>query len=497
MLIDMRLRIVNMRCFILLLPLYGCMVRAHENECDALFQGHVGNCSELTRGGRRHHRDLFLFCNETTSRASSKKKCKRTVYNATHFQTNRRYTSCNKHLKLSIFNQQLFAITMKNAVKELLAGCCRDCARCSVVNKIDDLSLFAHGFKNNPDIIFPIIGKESVRKLHGYHFVPSFNVPDSYYFTPRKPSNQIILETIYACLKLWPLFLACVLLALISGFIIWIIETHKNPNEFRSNFYYGLFDGFWWSIVAMTTLGFGDQVPKSIPGRLYSIMWVFVGMTICSIFTASLISDIIKAKEGVETDLHGQKIGVLKNRLHDIAIVSEHGGVLYQTSIYKTMSGINELLSMLDNKTIDGFLIDQNTYFHFSLISLKKEKHKHIGVRFGKMRLSKSEKKLGGERLQCGTLIKSEVDYEYFKTFFADYRIHREACNTLRMNSKREMVGRKAHLFSTDANLFKQFMIQCVIILAVFFMIGTLFELKRYHRRRHAKADSVKKSLVA
>ena len=62
----------------------------------------------------------------------------------------------------------------------------------------------------------------------------------------------------------------------------------------------------------------------------------------------------------------GKKVGVLQGRLHDIAVVAQHGGILHPGNIRHTMRGIHQLLIMLENKSISGFLIDRNTYYHFS-----------------------------------------------------------------------------------------------------------------------------------
>lgn len=372
----------------------------------------------------------------------------------------------------------------------MIHGCCNDCTDCSIVNKIEDVSRFTAAFDHSPDIIFPIISKASIVKLHDYLFIPTFNVPSSYYFTLRKTTNEIVKEVFMACLTMWPLFLVCVLLAFLSGFIVWVVETKQNESEFQRAFFGGVFDGFWWSFISMTTVGFGDKCPKSYIGRMYAVVWILVGITLCSIFTASLITEIIQAKE-VDTEINGKKIGVLKYRLHDISIVSDHGGVLYQTSIYKTMRGINELLILLQNRSIDGFLLDRNTFYHFNLFSKEKKKHKYIADRYRDLNLLKTEK-FPMEKLQCGVLVKSKSDYEYFKSFFVDYRIHHEACNSLRMNSKRKVVKKTLDLFTADSNLFEKFLHYSLAILGVLVVFGFCFEVRRYCKVRRNKEISSK-----
>ena len=62
------------------------------------------------------------------------------------------------------------------------------------------------------------------------------------------------------------------------GFVCWLFETWGNPEEFSRTFLIGWFEGFWWSFVTMTTVGFGDKSPRSLIGRLYSVVWISIGV---------------------------------------------------------------------------------------------------------------------------------------------------------------------------------------------------------------------------
>ena len=55
------------------------------------------------------------------------------------------------------------------------------------------------------------------------------------------------------------------------------------------------------------------------------------------------------------------------------------------------MRGIEQLLSMLVNKTVQGFLVDRNTYYHFTN-RVKEEKYKHIAKRMTLLDISLTEK---------------------------------------------------------------------------------------------------------
>ena len=64
-------------------------------------------------------------------------------------------------------------------------------------------------------------------------------------------------------------------------------------------------------------------------------------------------------------------------RLHDIALVAQHGGILHQGSIDHTLTGIDELIDMLKNGTIDGFLLDRNSFYYFSKRT-KEQKYRFV-----------------------------------------------------------------------------------------------------------------------
>lgn len=92
----------------------------------------------------------------------------------------------------------------------------------------------------------------------------------------------------------WNFFSAILILVsviFIFGFLVWIFERKKNPEEFGSGGR-GILQGFWWSAVTMTTVGYGDKSPRSFGGRFVGLIWMFMAIIMISTLTAGIASSL-------------------------------------------------------------------------------------------------------------------------------------------------------------------------------------------------------------
>ncbi|WP_300438151.1 transporter substrate-binding domain-containing protein [Christiangramia sp.] len=92
----------------------------------------------------------------------------------------------------------------------------------------------------------------------------------------------------------WDFFSVVALLLLvifIFGILVWFFERKKNQEEFGGNFK-GIMQGFWWSAVTMTTVGYGDKSPRTTGGRIIGLIWMFMAVIIISSFTAGIASSL-------------------------------------------------------------------------------------------------------------------------------------------------------------------------------------------------------------
>lgn len=74
------------------------------------------------------------------------------------------------------------------------------------------------------------------------------------------------------------------------GVAIYACERKVNREQFGGSAVKGVLSGLWWSAVTLTTVGYGDKVPKSTWGRIIATVWMFSGLFIIASFTAAITS---------------------------------------------------------------------------------------------------------------------------------------------------------------------------------------------------------------
>ena len=117
------------------------------------------------------------------------------------------------------------------------------------------------------------------------------------------------------------IMVSLIFLLLAMSSLIWWFEHKRNPQQFGSSLSEGIGSGFWWSVVTMTTVGYGDKRPITFGGRVVAIIWMFVAIFIISSLTAAITSTLTvsKLESPVQgpNDLPGIIIGTVANSTSD------------------------------------------------------------------------------------------------------------------------------------------------------------------------------------
>lgn len=100
--------------------------------------------------------------------------------------------------------------------------------------------------------------------------------------------------------------ISVLVLMLVFGTVINFVE----PEEFPT-----IFDGVWWVVVTGATIGYGDLVPQTVPGRIIGIILMLSGGGLLTFYITILSSAAINH----EKDLSKGKVGY-KGKNHIIII---------------------------------------------------------------------------------------------------------------------------------------------------------------------------------
>lgn len=106
-------------------------------------------------------------------------------------------------------------------------------------------------------------------------------------------------------------FVAIATLSLV--FILGAAEATVDRGDFGS-----FWDGIWWAVVTVTTVGYGDLYPKTVAGRLIAMLLMFVGIGFISVLTASVASLFVKTDRQDETGEIAQTLRRIERDLAEL-----------------------------------------------------------------------------------------------------------------------------------------------------------------------------------
>ncbi|XP_028414374.1 uncharacterized protein LOC114537528 isoform X1 [Dendronephthya gigantea] len=184
----------------------------------------------------------------------------------------------------------------------------------SVEYLVEEDILHHHGIRNTSHLVFYFPEFTTKKDLEVYsHKVPFLKLRKSpgFALVMLRSESHLDISASDIITPSWPIFALVLSLSWAVGIVGWFLEHCYNSEQFRKPFVRGMFDGFWWALVTMTTVGYGDKTPKTILARILCVIWILAGAVLLSLFTANTTSIITESRIKKNAQTVGKKIGLV------------------------------------------------------------------------------------------------------------------------------------------------------------------------------------------
>jgi voltage-gated potassium channel len=113
------------------------------------------------------------------------------------------------------------------------------------------------------------------------------------------------------------------LVALMTLFIATVAGAAQAT--FDSNDFPSVWDGIWWAVVTMTTVGYGDLYPKNLTGRVVGIVVMLVGIGFLSVLTATVASYFVRTERSPEATEITEALARIERELAELRATVTRG----------------------------------------------------------------------------------------------------------------------------------------------------------------------------
>ncbi len=147
-------------------------------------------------------------------------------------------------------------------------------------------------------------------------------------------------------------------LAIFMGFLVFIatIAIYLFENKTSGGDIRHLYDAFYWSIVTISTVGYGDITPLTYGGRLVTLALILTGLGVLSFFTSIIVSAF---SEKMHT-LRENKTYAELSKLNNFIIICGYGRVGQE--IAKQFEKDQQAFIIIDTQEESIFLAKEKNY---------------------------------------------------------------------------------------------------------------------------------------
>ncbi|XP_028403037.1 uncharacterized protein LOC114525804 isoform X2 [Dendronephthya gigantea] len=333
----------------------------------------------------------------------------------------------------------------------------------------------------NVEVSFPVQGNRFMTTYGGvFPYISVVDAPGSAYFTVKNvPSTAtVVVQAAVACM---PLVMLMIFFAWIAGIIIWILERTQNNEHFPESFTKGVPEGFWWAFISMTTVGYGDRSPVTVPGRLFALVWILMGLVIISIVTGGIVTSITSVLVIQEDKIYGAQVGAIVNS-------AEYSKAVRQNADVVPYNNMEDLINAMHNKEVSGALLDmyaaatKKSMLEGGDIQLNRLIEYPTGYGFvlsGKMAKAAPlfRQALAAQKTKISLIVEENTD-----------------SISLDRNEADEAKEKSSGLFDPSAKAFQDSFKVTISLLAVAIILGLIWHFGRY-RKKEKEEESKKEKL--
>ncbi len=158
--------------------------------------------------------------------------------------------------------------------------------------------------------------------------------------------------------------MALAILVLVMAHIMWFLERKRNP-DFTRSYPLGLWDAVYWTLVTISTVGYGDKTPKTNAGRAVALVLIVFGYVAFAWFTATItsavtVSELTGSINGPQ-DLAGKTVATVRNSTSEKYLQRLPGVQL------RSVDQIEQAYELLDRQEVQAIVYDFPVLSYFAL----------------------------------------------------------------------------------------------------------------------------------
>jgi voltage-gated potassium channel Kch len=105
---------------------------------------------------------------------------------------------------------------------------------------------------------------------------------------------------------------ASTVMTVVAGLLVTVLDSESFPS---------IGSGLWWAVQTVTTVGYGDDIPMSLAGRLVAALVMLLGIGFLTVITASITSTFVSRSRREPSDAQtavAEQLRQLDSRLERI-----------------------------------------------------------------------------------------------------------------------------------------------------------------------------------